>query len=302
MAKKLVALALFVTIFALPRLEAEAQRINLRYPIVLAHGMMGFDKMAGVGGYWNKIPKTLRAHGVPVHVTRVSKLDSTEVRGEQLAKQIREIIAKSGATRVNLIGHSHGGLDARYVAGTYKDLVASVTTVGTPHQGALLADKLVEGGPICSYCTVMLRAFGHLLAFLSDDPHEQHVHASLASLTTQNAKVFNARFPLGLPETYCGEGRAEDQGIRFYSWSGTQVQTNAFDFTDYLFTITALADDRETDGLVERCSSHFGRVIRDDYKHNHLDLINGMWGRVGNDKHPIDIFVEHAQRLAADGL
>lgn len=80
------------------------------------------------------------------------------------------------------------------------------------------------------------------------------------------------------------------------------MRTNAFDPTDYFLSITALADEGETDGLVERCSSHFGKVIRDDYRHNHLDLVNGLWGLVGDDKHPITIFVEHAQRLAADGL
>jgi len=43
---------------------------------------------------------------------------------------------------VNLIGHSQGGLDVRYVAAVRPDLVASVTTIGAPHQGAQVADYL----------------------------------------------------------------------------------------------------------------------------------------------------------------
>ena len=30
-----------------------------KYPIVLAHGLFGFDEILGVG-YWNKVPETLQ--------------------------------------------------------------------------------------------------------------------------------------------------------------------------------------------------------------------------------------------------
>jgi len=293
----------FAAIILFVSLNAQAARIKIKYPIVLVHGLLGFDTMVGAGEYWNGIPKELRAYGVPVYTACVSKLNSTEVRGEQLAAQIKDILKQSGAKKVNLIGHSHGGLDSRYVAGLYGEWIASVTTVATPHQGALLADKLLEGdGFLTGSATLMLNAFGKLLAYLSKDPHEQNARDSLASLTTKSLASFNKRFPLGLPTTRCGQGPAMEGGIRFYSWSGIKVRTALFDPTDYLFTVTALADPRDTDGLVERCSSHFGKVIKDDYAHNHLDLVGGMWGLVGDDKHPKDIFVEHARRLAADGV
>ena len=32
------------------------------------------------------------------------------------------------------------------------------------------------------------------------------------------------------------------------------------------------------DGLVGRCSSHFGDVIYDRYRHNHLDEVNQLFG------------------------
>ena len=34
------------------------------------------------------------------------------------------------------------------------------------------------------------------------------------------------------------------------------------------------------DGLVEQCSAHFGRVLRNDYRHNHLDEVNLLFGLV----------------------
>jgi triacylglycerol lipase len=120
-----------------------------KYPIVLAHGMAGFDELFGVYEYWYGIPGALRDKGATVFVTEVSQFNSTEVRGEQLIDQIETIVAITGKPRVNLIGHSHGGLDVRYVAAVRPDLVASVTSVGTPHKGADLADYLaahVQGG------------------------------------------------------------------------------------------------------------------------------------------------------------
>jgi len=285
-------------------LSTHAETITTKYPLVLVHGLLGFDTVLMAVDYWNGIPEALRAKGIEVYVTRVSKLDSTQVRGEQLVAQIKDILTTTGAEKVNLIGHSHGGLDARYVAGEYPHLVASVTSIATPHQGALLADALVgDAGIISMSSTTMLNAFGSILNFLSGDDHIQDAEASLQSFTVEAMKAFNQRYPYGVPADYCGDGKAIENGIRYYSWGGIEVWTSSLDFTDYLFYLTSFADDRPSDGLVERCSSHFGKVIRDDYRHNHLDLVNGMWGQVGAyDMNPIDIFIEHARRLETDGV
>jgi triacylglycerol lipase len=289
--KKLVLLSLFLC--------SSSNAITTKYPILLAHGLLGFKKVLGAVDYWNGIPATLRDHGLVVHVTQVSKLDATQVRGEQLAEQIRDFLKRSGAEKVNIIGHSHGGLDARYVAGTYPEMVASVTSVGTPHQGALLADKLVGTNHIISIgATTWLNAFGKILALLSRDSNKADARASLSSFTKENTKLFNERFPLGLPREDCGEGPEIEGGIRFYSWAGTKIRTSLTDPTDLLFTATSFADQRETDGLVERCSSHLGKVIQDNLPQNHLDLVNGLSGKVGTEgPRPVDMYVEHARRL-----
>ena len=58
--------------------------------------------------YWYQILPDLARNGGNVWATRVSPFNSTEVRGEQLAQQVEEIIAITGKPKVNLIGHSHG--------------------------------------------------------------------------------------------------------------------------------------------------------------------------------------------------
>ena len=113
-----------------------------RYPIVLSHGLFGFDDIAGYN-YWYRIPEELRRSGAKVYVTQVAAANSTEVRGEQLARQVEAILAATGADKVNLIGHSHGGPTVRYVASVYPDYVASATAVAGPHTGARMADVLL---------------------------------------------------------------------------------------------------------------------------------------------------------------
>lgn len=75
------------------------------------HGMAGFNRVGtdtlGLD-YWYQILPDLARNGGNVWATRVSPFNSTEVRGEQLAQQVEEIIAITGKPKVNLIGHSHG--------------------------------------------------------------------------------------------------------------------------------------------------------------------------------------------------
>src|SRR5216110_2936751 len=113
-----------------------------RYPIVLAHGAAGFDSLSGILDYWFGIPEDLAAGGAKVFVTEVSQFNTPEVRGEQLVAQLERIRAITGKAKVNLVGHSQGGFDVRYVAAVRPDLVASVTTIGTPHRGTQIADYL----------------------------------------------------------------------------------------------------------------------------------------------------------------
>ena len=49
-------------------------------------------------------------------MAQVSATQSSELRGEQLLRQVQQVIAITGAEKVNLIGHSHGGPTIRYVA------------------------------------------------------------------------------------------------------------------------------------------------------------------------------------------
>ena len=54
-----------------------------KYPIVLVHGLFGFDNIGAVE-YFYTVPFYLRIDGAKVYTVQVSAANSTEVRGEQL--------------------------------------------------------------------------------------------------------------------------------------------------------------------------------------------------------------------------
>jgi triacylglycerol lipase len=304
-------LTCFVVLAVGAAAPAAAQYTQTRYPIVLAHGMAGFDELFGIYDYWYGIPFALRSGGARVYVTEVSQFNQTELRCAQLLEQVERIVALSGAGKVNLIGHSHGGLDVRCVAALRPDLVASVTSVGSPHKGAELADWLRDHVEDGSFTEEVLAFFaeslGVVLGLLSGTANPQDAVAALESVSSAGTAAFNVKFPAGLPATACGEGAAVvnmgGHAVRFYSWSGTGILTNLLDATDYPLSLASLFYDEPNDGLVGRCSSHLGYVIRDSYFHNHTDEVNQIFGLVSIfAQNPKSVFREHANRLKNAGL
>ena len=278
-----------------------------KYPIVLAHGMLGFDSLLGID-YWYGIPSALRRDGAQVYVTEVSQLNTSELRGEELLAQVEEIVAISGKPKVNLVGHSHGGPTVRYVAGVRPDLIASVTSVGAPHKGSDVADlirKIPEGSSGEAVIAGLVNAMGSFINFVSGSSSTapQDSLGSLESLNSEGAARFNAKFPQGIPTTACGEGAYKVNGVRYYSWSGTSPLTNLLDISDAMMGAGALAFSGPNDGLVGRCSSHLGMVIRDNYRMNHLDEVNQFMGLTSLfETDPVSVYRQHANRLKNAGL
>lgn len=295
-----------------------SQETATRYPLVLVPGMLGFIRLL-LYPYWYGIVSALRRGGATVIAVQVSPVNSNEVRGEELLAQIEDILRKTGATRVNLIGHSQGSLTARYAAAKRPDQVASVTSVAGPNHGSELADYLHKhyspGSAKGRVLGAVLRAIAWLMGVLETGYRGPKlpvdVHASHNSLTTEGVALFNQRYPQGLPDTWGGQGPEEVNGVRYYSWSGTLQPGktdrggNLFDGTNRscrLFARTFVREAGHCDGMVGRYSSHLGTVIGDEYPLDHFDIVNQSLGLVGKGADPVRLFVEHAQRLKAAGV
>ena len=91
--------------------------------------------------------------------------------------------------------------------------------------------------------------------------------------------------------------------VRLYSWSGTAPLTNVLDASDVLFGITRFAFTEANDGVTGKCSSHFGKVLKDNYFMNHLDVTNQVFGAVSLfETNPKTLFQSHASRLKSLSL
>lgn len=297
--------ALALVIAALP---LSAQSTQTRHPVVLVHGLLGFDSLLGILDYFYAIPGDLRSGGARVYIANVSSSNFTEVRGEQLIRYLEQLRALHGHQRFNLIGHSHGGPTARYVASVRPDLVASVTSVGSPHTGSAVADALSTVAPPGSWLERTLGGFVNALSvfveLLSGDADPQNAIGALRSLNTAGATAFNNRHPQGRPSSACGSGAGTVNGIRYYSMGGTSVLTNIFDISDPMLGASSLFFGFEqNDGLVGRCSSRWGIVLRDDYAWNHLDQANQVLGLRGLfASSPTAVYRAHVNRLRNEGL
>lgn len=113
-----------------------------KYPIILVHGiaLREFKFLKAFG----KIESTLSDAGYEVYTADTDAFGSIENNAEQLKKTILDVLEKSGAAAVNVIAHSKGGLDTKYMLSNLDmaDKVASFTTLATPHQGSVIATHI----------------------------------------------------------------------------------------------------------------------------------------------------------------
>lgn len=292
--------------------QVSSSYAKTKYPLVFSHGMAGFITVGadplGVD-YWYQILPDLARNGASAWATRVSPFNSTEVRGEQLLQQVLEIRAITGAPKVNLIGHSHGGPTIRYVAGVRPDVVASLTSIAGPHKGSPVADLVLkaEGTAAEAPLAGAVNLFSKAITWAQGLNPDSYPHDALAggkSLTLAGAAQFNAKFPLGMPASACADGKLLDQGIYSYSFAGAGTVTNLLD-PDSALKLTSLLIDsgKDNDGLVSRCSAKFGKTVRDDYNWNHLDEVNQVLGlKALFAPDPVDVYRQHASRLKLQGL
>ena len=115
-----------------------------KYPILLVHGT-GFRDRKYLN-YWGRIPKALEEHGAKIYYGHQDCWGSIETNGATLKRNLEEILIKTQCGKVNIIAHSKGGLDTRYLISSLgmEQCVASLTTMATPHHGSKTIDLLCK--------------------------------------------------------------------------------------------------------------------------------------------------------------
>lgn len=115
-----------------------------RYPIVLVHGIA--MKQIGILNAFGQIGEELKKDGHRVYVAEIDGFGSIETNAEQLKRYISSVLEKEKVDKVNIIAHSKGGLDTKYMITNLgmEHAVASLTTLCTPHKGSIIASKIWE--------------------------------------------------------------------------------------------------------------------------------------------------------------
>jgi triacylglycerol lipase len=113
-------------------------------PVVLVHGFGD----ASWTPWWDELEDNLVEAGYSESdIYRVdlgnllTTVDSPDVYAEEVCDQVKEVWMAEGFQEVDVIGHSMGGLDARYCVERLggDKYVDDVVTMGTPHQGTYAA-------------------------------------------------------------------------------------------------------------------------------------------------------------------
>lgn len=193
------------------------------FPIVLLHGMGGFVETNGLIKIqmFTGVVDDLTQSGNQVFQTLAQPYDTSEERAKMIVPQLEKILAQTGAKKLNLVGHSQGGLDARIIAspgglGMGKK-IASISTVATPHLGSGVADfalgitAKVPDGIIDKGSDLFLGIAEKRMSDLDNDPA---LRAQVTELSGPNMRnVFNPKYK-------------NDPGVQYYSWAGrTNQQT-----------------------------------------------------------------------------
>lgn len=300
---------------AAPSVLAVQERVKsdyakTKYPLLMVHGWLGWSRIGNETfnmDYWYQILPDLARNGSTVFAAQLSPAHRTEFRGEQLIAQVEEVMAITGKAKVNLIGHSHGGPTVRYVAATKPEYVASITGVAGTFRGSKVADD-IQNNRLSRTAFNILGDYmvAPLISWAQAQPDMPiDFDASMASLTETASADFNRRFPTTALAANCNTSGAKvDRGIHYYSWTGVSQTTNLLDIDSILMQLGPLSyGNLDNDGMVARCSTHIGHVIRDNYRLNHTDLANMMFGLTGLfAPDPVALYRQHANRLKLQGL
>lgn len=307
--RKLITLTvmLFCVAIAAPSVSY-AGYTQTRYPIVLVHGVTGFNTLGGLINYFHTIPWNLERSGARVYTASVSFVNDSQTRGQQLANYINGL----GQAKVNIMAHSQGAPTARVTASLIPGKIASITSIDGVNKGSKVADVIrgiippgsaVEGG-----VSAIANALGKLVNALSNTNNPQNGLAALETLTTRGTTALNDALGWKGVNRWSCAGTNEDvwingHKIKFFSWSGHSVYTNWTDITDPFLGVTSLAfGSQQNDGLVDVCSSKMGNVISTNYDMNHVDAINHLFGARSWWTDPVALYRSQANRLKNRGL
>jgi len=255
--------------------------ITLQYPVVLVHGIIAHDRASTIK-FWGRIPETLMSRGVRVFLGNTDAWGSYDTNALLLKKTIENIVSQTKTEKVNIIAHSKGGIDSRYLIWKHNfgGKVASLTTVCTPHHGSEIADLIYDKKITQKRFTrKVLSAFGELYGDASPN-----LCKLIYQLTTARMKRFNEKITM-------------DDNV-FYQSLYTTIE-DASDIKIFPYTYSYIHKvSGDNDGLVSEHSAKWGNnVTKIEGGISHVEILDIKTKEISGIHIP-DIYVKMAEGLS----
>lgn len=221
--------------------------MRVQAPIVLVHGLLGFDQLQvngwAIADYFPGIKAALEAAGNVVFIARLSPTAGIENRAQQLAEFIRTTLPNQ---KLHFMAHSMGGLDCRHAIRHLglAEQTLSLTTLGTPHRGSAFADWGMRR---------LAPSFVPLLQQVGIDAQ------AFADLTTEACTRFNANTP-------------DVAGVRYFSVAAS-FEVDWFCLEWSIPYKIILQTEGPNDGLVSVASATYGENCL-PWVGDHASLVN----------------------------
>ena len=220
---------------------------STKYPILMVHGIGFRDRK--LLNYWGRIPAALEKRGAIILYGHQDSWGRIEYNAEILSENLNKYLADTDYEKVNIIAHSKGGVDARYMISSLgmADKVSSLTTVCTPHHGSKTIDLF------CKFPKWLFRivAFFVDLFFRILGDKKPDFFTTCRQFSTEYMKSFN-------------ENNPDSSSVYYQSYAA--VMKNPFsDFLLFLPNLFIGLIEGENDGIVTPGSAmwtNFKGVLR----------------------------------------
>jgi triacylglycerol lipase len=248
-----------------------------RHPVVFCHGMLATTMLRMQApediNYFSHLRPFFRERGVEALYPNVEPTGGVVARAEQL----RDLIRHWSDEPVNIVAHSMGGLDARYLI-THLGMagrVASLTTIAAPHRGTAVADWFCLNFRQRVPLLLTLEAFGVNVDGFRD-------------CRTDVCRAFNESTP-------------DAAGVRYFCYTAAVPSSRVSPLLRRSWNILTPAEGAN-DGLVSARSAEWGEVLGSLAVDHFAQTPDGLFVRPGENFDALNFYSRLIENLAHHGL
>ena len=209
----------------------------------------------------------MRKTGCEVYVARVPSVGNIEERAYHLSQFLEQNLR---GRDVNLVSHSMGGLDARFLITHMPSKefnVRSLTTISTPHRGSPIMDWIRD---TIGVGAKELKAVNSLVA--SSSPATSLTGA--ASLLSRLVAPFDQPAYYNLTTEYMTQhfnpSTPDDPNVKYFSYGGAAANVGTLSPVRYMWEIVR-SREGENDGIVSVYSARWGEYV-ETVPADHFDM------------------------------